>query len=44
MPKSTFVGIQTFKCGTYDAVITFNEGNSGRLKVFNEVGMKIGNN
>lgn len=44
VPKQTFVGIQTFKCGTHDAVITFNEGNSGRLKVLKELVVKIGTN
>lgn len=38
------MGIQTLKCGTYDAIITFNEGNSGRLKVLSELGIKIGKN
>lgn len=44
VPKQTFVGIQTLKCGTYDAVITFNEENSGRLTVLKELGVKIGKN
>lgn len=30
--------------GVCDAVITFNEGASGRLKVFKEMGMKNGMN
>ncbi|KAG8242726.1 hypothetical protein J6590_059970 [Homalodisca vitripennis] len=42
--KNNFVGLQTLKLGTYDAVITFNEGNQGRLAVLKGLGVKIGKN
>ncbi|KAG8284321.1 hypothetical protein J6590_105384, partial [Homalodisca vitripennis] len=36
--------LQTLKLGTYDAVITFNEGSQGRLAVLKGLGVKIAKN
>lgn len=44
MPKINFVGMSTLKFGTYDAIITFNSGNRGRIEVLNLLGVQIGNN
>lgn len=44
VPKVNFVGIQTLNLGTYDAVICYNEGNKGRLKVLEDLGVKVGTN
>lgn len=44
IPKKNFVGIQTLKYGTYDAVVTFSEGSKGRLQVLEDIGVKIGKN
>lgn len=44
IPKNNFVGVNTLKFGTYDAVVTFNEGNKGRLKVLQSLGIKVGKN
>lgn len=43
IPKINFVEISTLTFGTYDVVIAFNNGNKGRIKVLNELGVKIGN-
>ena len=32
IPKSTFVGKKTLEIGVWDSVITFNDGNVGRLR------------
>ncbi|XP_054256863.1 uncharacterized protein LOC129003739 [Macrosteles quadrilineatus] len=44
IPKNNFVGRQTLRFGTFDSVITFNEGNRGRLEVLKELGVKVGRN
>lgn len=44
IPKVNFVGLQTLKFGVFDAVVTFNEGNKGRLKVLEGMGLQIGSN
>jgi hypothetical protein len=44
IPKNNFVGLQTLRFGTFDSVITFNEGNKGRLEVLKELGVKVGRN
>lgn len=33
VPKNVFVGIKTLKWGVNDAVLTFNDGNMGRIRV-----------
>ena len=33
IPKNVFVGMSTLELGVLDAVITFNDGYSGRLQV-----------
>lgn len=37
LPKTVFIGLETFKLGVYDSVITFNEGNLGRIKVLQHI-------
>lgn len=44
IPKINFVGVHTLKFGTLDAVVTFNEGNKGRLQVLEDIGIKVGKN
>lgn len=44
IPKVNFVGISTLKCCTYDAIVTFNDGNRGRIKVLHDLGLKVGSN
>ncbi|KAG8293216.1 hypothetical protein J6590_023375 [Homalodisca vitripennis] len=39
-PKNVFVGRETLVLGVHDAVLTFNEGNIGRIKVLKELGIK----
>lgn len=38
IPKNTFVGKDTLELGVYDSVITFNDGNIGRIKVLKDLG------
>lgn len=40
IPKNTFVGIDILELGVYDSVVTWNDGNIGRMKVFGEFGLK----
>ncbi|GFY06797.1 uncharacterized protein TNCV_482021 [Trichonephila clavipes] len=40
VPKEVFVSLKTIKFGSYDAVIHFNEGLNGCLKVFNKMNIK----
>lgn len=42
IPKSVFVGMKTLQLGTYDTVITFNNGCSGRLRVLEKLGVILG--
>lgn len=44
VPKNTFVGRKTLEYGVYDAVLTFNTGNVGRITVLENLGVKIGKN
>ena len=44
VPKNVFVGYKTLKLGVSDAVITWNDGNIGRVKVLRALGMKSGEN
>lgn len=44
LPKVNFVGISTLKFGTYDAIVSFNDGNRGRIKVLHDLGLKVGSN
>ncbi|GFV33672.1 uncharacterized protein TNCV_4567871 [Trichonephila clavipes] len=37
VPKEVFVSLKTVKFGSYDAIIHFNEGLNGCLKVFNKM-------
>lgn len=39
VPKSTLVGLKTLELGVRDAVISFNDGNVGRLRVLEELGV-----
>ncbi|XP_054279210.1 uncharacterized protein LOC128997596 [Macrosteles quadrilineatus] len=40
VPKNNFVGKQTLQLGVQDAVISFNDGNVGRLRVLEEIGVQ----
>ncbi|GBO26522.1 hypothetical protein AVEN_75277-1 [Araneus ventricosus] len=42
VPKSTFVQIEALSLGVYDAVCTFNEGNSARLQILQNLGIEPG--
>lgn len=45
VPKNVFVGRKTLELGVYDAVITWNDGNIGRIEVMKQLGITdIGNN
>lgn len=44
IPKTNFVGRSTLQFGTYDSIITYNEGNKGRLKVIKHLGLQPGKN
>lgn len=44
VPKTVFVGSETISIGVHDAVLTFNEGNSGRVKVLELLGVDSGTN
>lgn len=38
VPKNVFVGRKTLEIGAYDALITFSDGNIGRLEVLKQLG------
>ncbi|KAG8322813.1 hypothetical protein J6590_015803 [Homalodisca vitripennis] len=40
IPKNVFVGRETLDLGVHDAVLTFKEGNIGRIKVLKELVVK----
>ena len=42
VPKAAYVGKDIFEIGVFDAVIHFNEGYSGILEVFREIGLSPG--
>lgn len=42
VPKNNFVGLDTFRCGAWDAVVQFNEGFHGLLRVFKVLGVDPG--
>lgn len=44
IPKINFVGISTLQFGTFDSIITYNEGNRGRIKVIKSFGLQPGPN
>ena len=37
LPKTTYVGLQQFKFGLYDAVAVFNMGRSATVEIFKEL-------
>lgn len=39
VPKNVFVGRKTLELGVYDSVITFNNGNMGRIEVLKKLGI-----
>ena len=41
-PKTTFCGIKILNIAVYDAVLCFNEGNNGRIKVLRKAGLEPG--
>lgn len=44
VPKNVYVGYDTLLMGVLDAILTFNEGNSGRVKVLQCLGLDPGVN
>lgn len=40
IPKNVYVGREILEQGVHDAVLTFNEGNIGRITVFKDLGLK----
>lgn len=44
LPKTVFVEYNVLKIGVYDAVLCFNDGALSRLKVLNEMGVKVSSN
>lgn len=44
IPKNVFVGRSVLELGVFDAVLTFNDGYSGRLKVLEYLGIHKGYN
>ncbi|XP_052128327.1 uncharacterized protein LOC113205481 isoform X2 [Frankliniella occidentalis] len=42
VPKTVFCGRKTLEIGVHDAVIVFNSGQKGRLKVFEKLGITPG--
>ncbi|GFX32149.1 uncharacterized protein TNCV_1130811 [Trichonephila clavipes] len=42
VPKATFVQIETFSLGVYDAVCSFNDGNASKLKMLQKMGVEPG--
>ncbi|CAN7995809.1 unnamed protein product, partial [Ixodes hexagonus] len=43
-PKNVFVGLQTLRMATFDAVITFNDGSIARASVLKSCGLNPGRN
>lgn len=41
-PKTTFCGAKTVQIATYDAVLHYNDGNEGKLKVLENLGIDPG--
>lgn len=41
-PKLFFVGFQTLKLGTTDAISSFNDGSIGKVNVLEQLGIKPG--
>uniref|UniRef100_A0A1B6JCK1 Mutator-like transposase domain-containing protein n=1 Tax=Homalodisca liturata TaxID=320908 RepID=A0A1B6JCK1_9HEMI len=41
VPKNVFVRLNTLKLGIYDAVLTFNNGFTSKLDVYNKLGIKL---
>jgi hypothetical protein len=39
-----FIGYATLLCGVSDAVLSFNEGNAGKVKVLKKLGIEPGVN
>uniref|UniRef100_A0A1B6CIY4 Uncharacterized protein n=1 Tax=Clastoptera arizonana TaxID=38151 RepID=A0A1B6CIY4_9HEMI len=44
IPKNIFVRLNTLKLGIFDAVLTFNNGFSSKLDVYNKLGIKLSEN
>lgn len=41
IPKRVFVRLETLKLGVYDAVLTFNDGQSSKLDVYKKLGLSL---
>lgn len=44
IPKTVFVGYNTFSVGVYDAVLIYNEGCMGKIKGLKQLGLEVGVN
>ncbi|KAJ4444118.1 hypothetical protein ANN_05907 [Periplaneta americana] len=44
IPKTVFVSVNTLRLGLTDAIISFNDGNIGRMKVLQKLGIEPGFN
>ena len=44
IPKTVFVGLKTMKMGVFDAILSFNNGNIGRARVLQHLGIDPGCN
>lgn len=41
IPKTTFVRLDSFRLGVFDAVLTFNNGHSSKLAIFKQLGLNL---
>lgn len=44
IPKRSFVTLSTLKFGTFESVLSFNEGYSSKCRVLENLGLKVGQN
>lgn len=44
VPKRTFVRLDTLKFGVYEAVLSFNDGYISKILLFEQLGLKVGQN
>lgn len=42
LPKRTFVNLSTLRFGTFEAVLSFNDGGISKCKIFEQLGLKVG--
>lgn len=44
LPKNIFIGRKVLELGAYDSLLTYNDGEFSKLKVFKKMGLQIGKN